>query len=230
MIAKWFGGSADVDARKRTLLGIGSFLLPLLVWCLVSYVPFIWHPKVLRQRSGRRGLLPGRHAGRQVHVQGRSRQHGTGSPRPARGQAGQPHLPARARRSGEGFLQRFRQSAQEHRRALDAGQPVAQHPDHLLGLPDLVAHRRAARHPVRHLRHPGPPERALHRILPLPAGAGLRRPGGGHPGHLRRSQDRDHRHRHPVPAGADHRQHHPQAGDHPDRGRPHPGHAGISSC
>ena len=25
----------------------GSFLLPILVWCLVSYVPFIWHPKVM---------------------------------------------------------------------------------------------------------------------------------------------------------------------------------------
>lgn len=37
---------ADSEMRKRTLLAIGSFLLPLLVWCLVSYVPFIWHPKV----------------------------------------------------------------------------------------------------------------------------------------------------------------------------------------
>jgi NitT/TauT family transport system permease protein len=46
MISKWFGGPLDFDARKRALLGIGSFLLPLLVWCLVSYVPFIWHPKV----------------------------------------------------------------------------------------------------------------------------------------------------------------------------------------
>jgi NitT/TauT family transport system permease protein len=46
VIAKWFGSGADVDARKRTLLGIGSFLLPLLVWCLVSYVPYVWHPKV----------------------------------------------------------------------------------------------------------------------------------------------------------------------------------------
>lgn len=36
----------DFDVHKRTLLGIGSFLLPLLVWCLVSYVPYIWHPKV----------------------------------------------------------------------------------------------------------------------------------------------------------------------------------------
>ena len=46
MIANWFGGPLGFDARKRTLLGIGSFLLPLLVWCLVSYVPFVWHPKV----------------------------------------------------------------------------------------------------------------------------------------------------------------------------------------
>ena len=41
---------ADSDVRKRKLIGVGatlgSFLLPLLVWCLVSYVPFIWHPKV----------------------------------------------------------------------------------------------------------------------------------------------------------------------------------------
>jgi NitT/TauT family transport system permease protein len=36
----------------RTLLAIGSFLLPLLIWCLVSYVPFIWHPKVLITEPG----------------------------------------------------------------------------------------------------------------------------------------------------------------------------------
>jgi NitT/TauT family transport system permease protein len=44
LIAKLTG--TDSETRKRTLLGLGSFLLPLLVWCLVSYVPFIWHPKV----------------------------------------------------------------------------------------------------------------------------------------------------------------------------------------
>jgi len=46
MISRWMASGADNDARRRTLLGIGSFLLPLLAWCLVSYVPFIWHPKV----------------------------------------------------------------------------------------------------------------------------------------------------------------------------------------
>jgi NitT/TauT family transport system permease protein len=45
-IANWFNSGADIEARKRTLLGIGSFLLPLLVWSLVSYLPFVWHPKV----------------------------------------------------------------------------------------------------------------------------------------------------------------------------------------
>lgn len=46
-IANWMsGGGPDVEARRRTLLGIGSFLLPLLVWCLVSYLPWVWHPKV----------------------------------------------------------------------------------------------------------------------------------------------------------------------------------------
>jgi len=30
----------------RTALGVLSFVLPLLVWSLVSYVPFIWHPMV----------------------------------------------------------------------------------------------------------------------------------------------------------------------------------------
>ncbi|MBU3693362.1 MAG: ABC transporter permease [Rhodocyclaceae bacterium] len=31
---------------SRTLLHIGSFVLPVIVWCIVSYVPFVWHPQV----------------------------------------------------------------------------------------------------------------------------------------------------------------------------------------
>jgi NitT/TauT family transport system permease protein len=37
---------------SRGMLTIGSFALPILVWCLVSYVPFIWHPKVQIQNPG----------------------------------------------------------------------------------------------------------------------------------------------------------------------------------
>ncbi len=48
----------SVDASRRAgawrwprlprpdLLTVGSFLLPILLWCAISYVPFIWHPKV----------------------------------------------------------------------------------------------------------------------------------------------------------------------------------------
>ncbi len=34
------------DDTRRKVLTLGSFLLPILVWCIVSYVPFVWHPKV----------------------------------------------------------------------------------------------------------------------------------------------------------------------------------------
>ena len=47
MIFSLFGRDADPETRQRMLLATASFLLPLLLWCLVSYTPFIWHPKVL---------------------------------------------------------------------------------------------------------------------------------------------------------------------------------------
>ncbi|MGZ3254231.1 MAG: ABC transporter permease subunit [Burkholderiaceae bacterium] len=34
------------NASRRMLMGVGSFLLPLAIWCIISYVPFVWHPKV----------------------------------------------------------------------------------------------------------------------------------------------------------------------------------------
>jgi NitT/TauT family transport system permease protein len=43
---RWFGVRAPLSARARLVLGIGSFALPLCLWCLVSYVPFVWHPMV----------------------------------------------------------------------------------------------------------------------------------------------------------------------------------------
>jgi len=33
--------------RARSLLGFFSFVLPILIWCVVSYVPSVWHPLVL---------------------------------------------------------------------------------------------------------------------------------------------------------------------------------------
>jgi len=46
MSSQWLSVRQELKPRQRQLLTAGSFLLPLLIWCLVSYVPFIWHPLV----------------------------------------------------------------------------------------------------------------------------------------------------------------------------------------
>jgi NitT/TauT family transport system permease protein len=51
-ISKWFAVRAELTSHKRMLLGIGSFMLPLLVWSIVSYTPFIWHPKIQVEDPG----------------------------------------------------------------------------------------------------------------------------------------------------------------------------------
>lgn len=51
-LSDWFAVRKELSSRKRSLLGIGSFLLPLLIWCAVSYLPFIWHPMVLVSQPG----------------------------------------------------------------------------------------------------------------------------------------------------------------------------------
>lgn len=42
----WFKVQQPLTGRRRTLLGLGAFVLPLLLWCAVSYVPWLWHPMV----------------------------------------------------------------------------------------------------------------------------------------------------------------------------------------
>jgi NitT/TauT family transport system permease protein len=41
-----FSARQKVTSQQRLVLMILSFVIPLLVWSLVSYVPFFWHPKV----------------------------------------------------------------------------------------------------------------------------------------------------------------------------------------
>ena len=44
--ARWFRPYGELPARRRATLSLLAFAIPLLVWCLVSYVPFLWHPMV----------------------------------------------------------------------------------------------------------------------------------------------------------------------------------------
>jgi NitT/TauT family transport system permease protein len=52
MAGKWLVPFAGLPPSARLWLGIGSFLLPLLVWCAVSYVPWIWHPLMRIENPG----------------------------------------------------------------------------------------------------------------------------------------------------------------------------------
>lgn len=42
----------ELSPQSKILLGFGSFLIPILIWCVVSYLPFIWHPQVQITNSG----------------------------------------------------------------------------------------------------------------------------------------------------------------------------------
>ena len=48
----WFAVRAPLSPRSKWMLGVGSFLMPLLLWAAVSYVPWLWHPQVLVTNVG----------------------------------------------------------------------------------------------------------------------------------------------------------------------------------
>jgi NitT/TauT family transport system permease protein len=59
---QWFAVRKQLRPRPRLVLGLMSFVLPLLIWSLVSYVPFIWHPQMEVTETGgvgyfREGML-----------------------------------------------------------------------------------------------------------------------------------------------------------------------------
>ena len=43
---RWFNVRQDLSPRRRASLTVLAFILPLLLWSIVSYVPFIWHPMI----------------------------------------------------------------------------------------------------------------------------------------------------------------------------------------
>ncbi|MEJ2345847.1 MAG: ABC transporter permease [Gammaproteobacteria bacterium] len=58
----WFAVRKELAPRRRLVLGVMSFVIPLVIWSLVSYVPFVWHPMVKVTDPGavsyfRKGML-----------------------------------------------------------------------------------------------------------------------------------------------------------------------------
>lgn len=54
LLKDWFVIRRDLPQSRRLFLTIVSFLLPVGLWCLVSYVPWIWHPDVKIELSAER--------------------------------------------------------------------------------------------------------------------------------------------------------------------------------
>ena len=50
--ASWFAVRKNLRAKPRLMVSIISFLLPISIWCLVSYLPFVWHPMMEVQQAG----------------------------------------------------------------------------------------------------------------------------------------------------------------------------------
>lgn len=53
----WFAVRRDLPARRQGFLWVCSFLLPLAVWSLISYVPWIWHPQMRVSDPGGSAML-----------------------------------------------------------------------------------------------------------------------------------------------------------------------------
>ena len=49
---RWLQVRKAVSPRAKLVLGVLSFLLPIGLWCAVSYVPSLWHPQILITEPG----------------------------------------------------------------------------------------------------------------------------------------------------------------------------------
>ena len=57
MAEQWVAVRRDLSPKRQAVLTVGAFLLPLLVWCVISYVPFIWHPLITVTNPGGSSFL-----------------------------------------------------------------------------------------------------------------------------------------------------------------------------
>jgi NitT/TauT family transport system permease protein len=48
----WFQVGRPLPSKLSGVFAVLSFLLPVLLWCVVSYVPFVWHPQILITQPG----------------------------------------------------------------------------------------------------------------------------------------------------------------------------------
>jgi NitT/TauT family transport system permease protein len=47
MKASWLRILRPLSPRARLVIGIASFVVPVGLWCIISYVPVVWHPQIM---------------------------------------------------------------------------------------------------------------------------------------------------------------------------------------
>ena len=50
----WLRILGKVSPRRRAALAVLSFVVPLFAWCVIAYVPFVWHPMMRVAQAGGR--------------------------------------------------------------------------------------------------------------------------------------------------------------------------------
>ncbi len=145
--ASWFAVGCPPTSRARTILGVLSFLIPIVLWSLVSYVPFIWHPLIEISNPGsvsyfEVGMRSPKDAFADEVAAG-----GEGRPGPSRGPSSQPGLPARAGQGRQGALECHLSG--QRRKPVVAGCLLAFGTDYILGLSYFIVGWCSARNPMR---------------------------------------------------------------------------------
>lgn len=92
---QWFAVRKELRSRPRMIIGIMSFVLPLLIWSLISYVPWLWHPMVeITEPGAVRYFQPGTLVEREVFNQETRNMEAAGMALPRGNPANPIYLPA----------------------------------------------------------------------------------------------------------------------------------------
>lgn len=94
-LPSWWQPRRPLPPRVKSLLALLSFALPLALWCLVSYVPFVWHPLVQVSDAGDSKVLQAHQRVAAEDFAAENRALAALGSRPARGEPANPvFLPA----------------------------------------------------------------------------------------------------------------------------------------
>ncbi len=78
---RWLVPFSPIPARTGAILGVASFVIPILVWCIVSYVPFVWHPLMrIAEPGGVSYFKPGTLVEKKVFVAENAKMKESGQP------------------------------------------------------------------------------------------------------------------------------------------------------